>query len=314
MIEFSFPWAFVLMPLPILVWRFLAPLPQKSAVRAPDSVIAFLRRHSDPGAARRTGIRNLLPKALGWLCLIVALAGPFSRRPALLTPTGRDIVVAIDLSASMAEEDMVVDGTKSARIEVIRERMASFLKSRTGDRVALIGFAEEAFLIAPLTFDVRAVADMVSEAPIGLPGRKTDLGRAIGLSVKLLRGEQEKEDGERLMILISDGEANAGDLAAMDAANLAKDIGLKIFAIGFATGMDAASMAHMTDLAEVTGGRFVSAIGAGAMDDAYRAVSGMAPVAQPDAMTERRRDLRWPALCGVLVCLGLLTWREARET
>lgn len=310
MIGFSLPWAFALAPLPFLAWRLLPAAPQKGAVRAPDSVIAHLSRHGDAKARNLSGIGDMAVKVICWCALIIALAGPYLDRPALLTPTGRDIVVAVDLSASMAEEDMATPTGKIARIDVIRDRMATFLKTRTGDRVALIGFAEDAYLIAPLTFDVNAVADMLGEAPIGLPGRKTDLGQAIGLAVKTLRAEDE---GERLMILISDGEANAGDLAASDAAEMAQDIGLKIFAIGFASEIDAANAAHMADLARTSGGGFVTADSAEAMEQAYAAVADIAPSAQPEAGTERRRDIRWPALVIAFICLTYLLWREARD-
>ncbi len=310
MISFALPWAFLLAPLPVLAWRLLPPEPQKGAVRAPESVIAHLKRHSDTTGRSLSGIGDLALKVIGWIALIIALAGPFIARPALLTPTGRDIVVAVDLSASMAEEDMIVDDRKTARIEVIRQKMATFLRSRAGDRVALIGFAEEAYLIAPLTFDVRAAAEMLSEAPIGLPGRKTDLGRAIGLSVKLLR---EEEEGERLLILISDGEANAGELAATDAAELAKEIGLKIFAIGFASDLDEANAGHMADLAETSGGRFTSADSAEAMGLAATIVSDSDIVARPESGGDRRTDLRWAALIVGFICFMVLYWREAQD-
>lgn len=310
MISFALPWVFLLAPLPVLAWRLLPPEPQKGAVRAPESVIAHLKRHSTQTERTLSGTGDLALKAIGWLALIIVLAGPFIARPALLTPTGRDIVVAVDLSASMAEEDIIVDGKKTARIEVIRQKMATFLRSRAGDRVALIGFAEEAYLIAPLTFDTRAVAEMLGEAPIGLPGRKTDLGRAIGLAVKLLR---EEEEGERLLILISDGEANAGDLAATDAADLAKKIGLKIFAIGFASDLDEANAGHMADLAKTSGGSFASADSAEAMGLVTSVVADAAIVARPDAGTDRRTDLRWAALLVSFVCFMALFWREARD-
>lgn len=310
MISFALPWAFLLAPLPVLAWRLLPPEPQKGAVRAPESVIAHLRRHSAQTGRRLSGAGDLALKTIGWLALIIALAGPFMAQPALLTPTGRDIVVAVDLSASMAEEDMVVDGRKTARIEVIRQKMATFLRSRTGDRIALIGFAEEAYLIAPLTFDARAVAEMLGEAPIGLPGRKTDLGRAIGLAVKLLR---EEDEGERLLILISDGEANAGDLAATDAAALARKIGLKIFAIGFASDLDEANAGHMADLAKASGGAFASADSAEAMGLVTTIAADAGVVARQDHGADRRTDLRWGALLVAFLCFMALCWREAHD-
>lgn len=310
MIAFALPWAFALLPAPLVVWRLAPPAPQRGAVLAPESVVAHLSRHGDAREGRRAGVADLALKAICWLAVVTALAGPYLRQPDLMTPTGRDIVVAVDLSASMAEEDMTVAGRRIARIDVIRDRLAAFLASRRGDRAALIGFAEEAFLIAPFSFDVKAVAEMLGEAPIGLPGRKTDLGRAIGLAVKTLREEPE---GERLIILISDGEANAGDLAATDAAAMADGIGAKIVAIGFAADLEGGEAAHMSDLAAATGGAFVAAGDAGALDEAVAALTAMAPTARPDAATERRRDAAWAPLLLAILSIGVLMWREARD-
>ena len=308
--EFAFPWALVLAPLPLATWLLARPLPQRSAVQAPDSVIEHLRRHAAPAGHRLAGVGDMALKLIAWASIVVALAGPFLRQPDLLEPTGRDIIAAIDLSASMAEEDMVVSGQKTTRIDVIRDRMARFLESRAGDRVALIGFAEEAYLIAPFTFDVKAVAEMLSEAPIGLPGQKTDLGRAIGLTVKLLREEPE---GERLLILISDGEANAGDLAAKDAAGMAKESGVKMFAIGFAADLEAENAAFMADLAATTGGAFVEAADASGMDAAVRLIADLSPISHDDSGIERHLDLAWPFALIAVLCLAALMWREAGD-
>ena len=304
------PWALALAPLPLAVWFLLRPQPQRSAVQAPDSVIEHLRRHAAPAGGGLAGVGDMALKMIAWAAIVIALAGPFQRQADLLAPTGRDIIAAVDLSASMAEEDMVFAGEKTARIDVIRDRIARFLESRAGDRVALIGFAEEAYLIAPFTFDVKAVAEMLSEAPIGLPGQKTDLGRAIGLAVKLLR---EEPTGERLLILISDGEANAGDLAAKDAAAMAKNSGVTMFAIGFSADLEAKNAAFMADLAASTDGAFVAAGDATAMDMAVRMVGERAPVARDDSGLERRRDLAWPFVLIAVLCLAPLMWREAGD-
>lgn len=308
--DFAYPWALLAVPLPLVVWFLAPPLPQKSAVQAPDSVIEHLRRHSAPSAERFAGVGALMLKAIAWAAIIIALSSPFLRQTALLSPTGRDIIVAIDLSASMAEEDMVVSDRKYRRIDIIRDRMAEFLKTRSGDRVALIGFAEDAFLIAPFSFDVKAVAEMLGEAPIGLPGRKTDLGRAIGLAVKTLRNEPA---GERLLILISDGEANAGDLAASDAAEMARDAGVRMFAIGFAADLEVANARRLADLAIATQGEYISASDPASMDAAVRMLADLAPSARNDAGTERRRDLAWPFAALAILCMGVLMWREAGD-
>ena len=116
-------------------------------------------------------LTSLALKAACWIALVVALAGPFVQKPAALKPTGRDVIVAFDLSASMAEQDMSVGDRKLARIDVIREKLGAFIRGRKGDRIALIGFATSAFLIAPPTYDVTAVSEMLDEMTIGLPGR-----------------------------------------------------------------------------------------------------------------------------------------------
>ncbi len=309
--DFAHPWLLALTPLPILAWMILPTARERGAVRVPASVLAHLLTQS----AQSSGSRAVRPgelvfKTIGWIALVLALAGPFLKRPAVLAPTGRDVVIAFDLSASMAEQDMNIGDRKVARIDIIRDRLGAFVKSRKGDRIALIGFASEAYLIAPLTFDVTAISEMLNEMTIGLPGRKTDLGQAIGLTVKLLRPEPK---GERLLILISDGEVNAGQLAATDAAALARVIGLRIFSIGFAEEISAENTAHLAELAKITDGTFRSATSVALMQDALGQVQAMAPIVPGDANADRRQDLRWPFLLASLMCLLVIGWQEYRD-
>ncbi|MEM7059208.1 MAG: VWA domain-containing protein [Pseudomonadota bacterium] len=309
--ELAHPWLLALAPLPILAWIILPAARERGAVRVPASVLAHLLTQS----AQSSGSRAVRPgelafKTIGWIALILALAGPYLKRPAILAPTGRDIIIAFDLSASMAEKDMVIADRKVARIDVIRNRLGSFIQNRKGDRFALIGFASDAYLIAPLTFDVTAIAEMLDEMTIGLPGRKTDLGQAIGLAVKLLRPEPT---GERLLILISDGEVNAGELAATDAAKLAKDIGVRIFSIGFAEEISAKNAAHLADLANITDGAFHAASSTGLMQNALADIEALAPIAPGESAIERRQDWRWPLLLISLLCLMAIGWQEYRD-
>lgn len=309
-IGFALPWALLLAPLPVLAWLVLPPRAETGALRVPASVLAHLQAAGGAGTARRRLPTGLILRGLGWIALIVALAGPFSSAPALLKPTGRDVIVALDLSASMAETDMEMAGQKTARIDVIRDRLATFLRGRRGDRVALIGFATDAYLIAPLTFDVGAIAEMLTEATIGMPGRKTDLGQAIGLTVKLMRDEPR---GERLLLLISDGETNAGELAARDAATLAAGLGVQIVTVGFASEIDGGNAEHMAELARMTGGSFHAATSPALMQNVFDHLARIAPVVPEETATERRRDWRWVAILAALGCLAGIGWREARD-
>ena len=309
--DFAHPWLMALMPLPILAWMVLPTARERGAVRVPASVLSHLLSESAGSAGTRV-VRpgELAFKSIGWIALVLALAGPYLKQPAILAPTGRDVVVAFDLSASMAEEDMATGDRMMARIDVIRDRLGTFIRNRKGDRFALVGFASDAYLIAPLTFDVTAIAEMLNEMTIGLPGRKTDLGQAIGLTVKLLRSEPE---GERLLILISDGEVNAGELAATDAARLARDIGVRIFTIGFAGDISTENATHLADLANITDGASYTATSADLMQSALTEVEALAPISPGESASERRQDWRWPLLLISLFCLMAIGWQEYRD-
>ena len=311
MISFAIPLAFLLLPLPLLAWFLLPPMPERGAVRVPGSVLAHLERHSLTSRGPRVASPGaLVLKGLGWVALVVALAGPYVQRPAIQAPTGRDVVIALDLSASMAEQDMIVAGQKTPRIDVARRQISAFLSGRKGDRIAFIGFATDAFLISPLTWDVTAVSEMLEEVTIGLPGRKTDLGQAIGLTLKVL---QPQPSDERILILISDGEANAGDLAARDAALMARRAGLRIFTIGFAAENEGQSTAHLAELADVTDGRFHEATDPRLMQQAFAELEKLVPIAARENSNERRQDWRWLALLIALVSFGLVGWQEYRD-
>lgn len=306
MIAFLNIWAFVLLPIPALVW-FIAPtLPARSAVAVPESVLATLRHLSGARGDDRVGPpADLAFRIVGWTALVLALAGPHQERAPLLSPSGRDVAIALDLSASMGETDM--GGGDVARIDLIRGALGDFMRGRRGDRLSLIGFGTEAYVIAPLTFDVGAAADMLDEVTIGLPGRRTDLGQAIGLTVQMMRDEPE---GERLLILISDGETNVGALAAKDAARLAAEAGLKIMVIGFARDLDAGGEDQMRAIAEATDGRFFTAGNPALLEAIYREIALIAPVSSPDPDNAPIDNWRWAPLLVAFFAALIIGWRE----
>lgn len=309
MIEFLNLWAFALLPLPALVWWLAPARPARGAVAVPDSVMTTLRQTSGVRGEDRLGPpADISLRVIGWLALVLALAGPHQERAPLLTPSGRDVAIALDLSASMGETDM--SGGDVARIDLIRGALGDFMRERRGDRVALVGFGTEAYVIAPLTFDVAAAADMLDEVAIGLPGRRTDLGQAIGLTVQMMRGEPV---GERLLILISDGETNVGALAAKDAARLAAENGLKVVVIGFARELDAGGEDQMRAIAEATVGRFYTASDPALLEAIYREIDLMAPISAPDPENAPIENWRWAPLLVAFAAALFIGWREHQD-
>ncbi len=306
MMSFFNLWAFALLPAPALIWLLAPALPARSAVAVPASVMATLAARSGARGNDRIGPPvGLALRIIGWCALVLALAGPHQERAPLLSPSGRDVVVALDLSASMAETDMSGEGVP--RIALIRDLLGAFLRGRGGDRVSLSGFGTEAYVIAPLTFDVGAAAEMLDEVTIGLPGRRTDLGQAIGLGVQMMRDEPS---GERLLILISDGETNVGALAAADAARLAAEVGLKVIVIGFAKDLDAGSEDQMRGIAEATGGQFFAASDPALLQAIYREIDLMAPVSAPDPEKAPIENWRWAPLLAAFAAALIIGWRE----
>ncbi|MEX2518971.1 MAG: VWA domain-containing protein [Paracoccaceae bacterium] len=307
------PWALLFIVLPLAVMRLAPPSSPPGALSPPPGVVGWLFAASGRAARLVAGAPGALPRLLGWISVIVALAGPELGGAALVSPSGRDVLFAIDLSASMSEQDMVTEGqpeSRSERMAVAREEVGRFLASREGDRVGLIGFATDAYLISPLTHDVSAAAAMLDELTVGLPGRRTDLGQAIGLAAQILRTAPK---GERMLIVLTDGEANAGDLGALDAADIAAAAGISTHLIGFAGEVEPKNAAFMREIAERANGAYHEARDPESLAAVAAEIEALAPLAAPEA--EVRLKVGWsaPFLGFGLLCAGVFVWLERRD-
>lgn len=228
-LEFAHLWAFWLLPLPILI-RYLipaAPVSSSAALRVPF----FNELKSGLSHSKRSpSILRLLIAIIAWLMLITAAA-----RPQLVGDTirqqisGRSLMMAVDISGSMQIEDMVVSDATVTRLTAVKAVAGEFITKREGDRIGLILFGSQAYLQAPLTFDRKTVRILLEEAELGLAGRETAIGDAIGLAVKRLQKEPEKN---RVLILLTDGANTSGNVDPLKAADLAAQEKVKIYTIG----------------------------------------------------------------------------------
>jgi len=311
MIDLLRPWAFLLLPLPLLAWRLLPAVAANAALPIPAPIRGLISGLSDQGQLRRQGRpEELWLKALGWLLLVIALAGPYSRDSNLLTPTGRDLMIAVDLSASMEEPDMALDGVTVPRYVVVRETLGDFIKARKGDRVGLIAYGHEAYLIAPLSYDVEAVAAVLDELEIGLPGHRTDLGRAIGLAVKTFDLEQE---ASKVLVLLSDGEDNSGELTGFDAAKLAATHDIRIHTVGFTSNIEADGADVLRAIARNTEGAFFWAKSSAGLAATSRDISEMEPTTRAEEENHILRDWSLYAVALALLALAGLVVQELRK-
>lgn len=256
------PWALLLLPLPFLAIRFLAPhRGGAGAMRVPDSIAAWLGKGEDgqiPGAAI---LRRILP-ALIWVLLVTALAGPQKLSTAEALPaSSRDIMLVLDLSGSMEREDFAINGETATRLEVVKQVAADLVRSRAGDRVGLVVFAEEAFVAAPLNHDTEAVARTIETEAIGVAGRSTAISDGLGLALRRL---DSSPAASKVVVLLSDGINNAGSVLPEDAGELARELGVRVHSIAFGprdeqdggdmrTVVDAATLRKV---AENSGGEF----------------------------------------------------------
>ncbi|MCV6587751.1 MAG: VWA domain-containing protein [Marinobacterium sp.] len=236
MFEFESPWVFMLLPFPWLVSRFTGAvnIQRQQAVQVPfmDDLLAA-------GGDVATGVGSPEKARLSWrwwlallcwLLLVIAIAGPrWLGEPVPQQRSGRELMLAIDLSNSMKARDFEFQGQRLNRLMATQLVASDFIQRRAGDRIGLVLFGEQAYLQAPLTWDRTTVQRLLDEAQIGLAGGSTAIGDAIGLTVKRLR---ETDNSERVMVLLTDGANTAGALEPLQAAKLAAEEGVKVYTIG----------------------------------------------------------------------------------
>jgi Ca-activated chloride channel family protein len=215
---FAWPWMLAALPLPWLV-RWLAP-PVRSttaALRVPwTRRLAAIDVRSGAAGARAMPVLAWL----AWTLLCVAAARPQQHGDVVRPPqSGRDLMLAVDLSGSMLEEDMRLGGRVVDRLTAAKAVLADFLDRREGDRVGLLVFGQRAYALAPLTLDRDTVRDQLLDSVVGLAGRETAIGDAIGLAVKRLDAQSAQQ---RVLVLLTDGVNTSGLLDPLKAADIAR--------------------------------------------------------------------------------------------
>lgn len=229
MIEFAWPYVFMALPLPLLVALLSRPVPRQPKVALHVPFFGMVPKHVLAQQPPHLWLRRLLA-TIAWLLLVAAAARPqFVGEPVRLPLTGRDLLLAVDISRSMEIDDMRLHGQPATRLQVIKNVAGEFIERRVGDRIGLILFGAQAYLQTPLTFDRTTVHTLLDEAAIGLAGKETAIGDAIGLAVKRL---QDQALDERVLILLTDGANTAGEVSPLRAAELAARAGLRIYTIG----------------------------------------------------------------------------------
>ncbi|MAZ87087.1 MAG: BatB protein [Cellvibrionaceae bacterium] len=230
MLTFEWPWLFALLPLPWLAYRLLPASKQEDAAL----MVPFFEQLGDSQSSTRGANSQrwwrLALLCLMWLALLTASARPmWIGDPISLPASGRDLLLAVDISGSMETRDMFWEGENYDRLAIVKVVVGDFVERRQSDRLGLILFGTRAYLQAPLTFDRKTVNQLLQEAQLGFAGEKTAIGDAIGMGVKRLR---DRPQDSRVMILLTDGANTAGQVKPLKAAELAAQSNVKIYTIG----------------------------------------------------------------------------------
>ncbi|MDD4906495.1 MAG: VWA domain-containing protein [Methylobacter tundripaludum] len=307
MIHFEWPWLLAALPIPLLIrWLVPAKMPvEQAALKVP-----FLDDFSDAEtrAVSQTQQWPLLLAAIAWLFLVIACTRPqWLGEPIEQAVSGRDLMLAVDLSGSMEEQDFVINKRSVDRLTAAKMVAADFINRRVGDRVGLILFGTQAYLQTPLTFDRKTVMTLLNESVIGLAGDNTAIGDAIGLAVKRLKSEQANS---RVLVLMTDGANTAGEVSPLKAAELAAANHLKIYTIGI--GADEMIVRSffgnrkvnpsvdldektLIKIAESTGGQYYRARNTDELNNIYMRLDELEPVEKDKQYFRPRSELYyWP--------------------
>lgn len=318
MLSLAYPWVLVLVALPLLL---NARKRQAPAVEAP--VLPTGHWLSDLPGVSRSGSRKSLWQQLLllliWTLLVLALARPQHVGEQVQLPvTGRDLLLAVDISPSMDEQDMVIQGRSINRLQAVKRVLHDFIERREGDRLGLLLFGTEPYIQAPLTFDLGTVRTLLDESGIGMAGRATAIGDAIGLAVKRLRDRPQEQ---RVVILLTDGANTAGEIPPDKATEIAKAAGVRIYTVG----IGAESMVQrgllgsrrvnpsrdldeglLTRMAQQTGGQYFRARSLPELELIYESINQLEPIELEGKRYRPVTELYvWPAGLAVLIWLTL---------
>jgi len=314
MLEFEWPWAFLLLPLPLLVWWLMPPYrDQRTSVHVPffGQLAEATGQTPQPGAVvlPRRAIQMIVAVVI-WALTVTAIARPQQvGDPVTHEISTRDLVLAVDISGSMDQVDFRTPGGQMIkRLDGVKRVLGDFIARRRGDRLALILFGSKAYIQVPFTQDVQTARTLLDQTEVGMAGQQTVIGDAIGLAIKTFETSQAKQ---KLVILFTDGNDTASRVPPEHAADIARQKGVVIYTVGFgdpnATGDNRVDLTTLRQVASATAGQFFRAEDGAQLAAIYADIDRLAPV-KLETLTWRPRNplYQWPL--GAAVLLGLALW------
>jgi len=312
MLNFDYPWMAVLLVLPLLVRR-LAPAYRE---RTPSLRVPFFEDFARISGATpregavilRTGKIQVALIWIAWGLLVAALARPqWVGKPIVRTESGRDLLMAVDLSGSMDARDFADEnGELVTRLEVAKRVLDDFMAQRQGERIGLVFFGTSPFLQVPFTQDHETCRTLLQEAQVRMAGPQTMLGDTIGLAIKLF---ENSDVVDRILILLTDGNDTGSKVPPGEAARIAAGHEIRIYPIAIgdpeAVGEQELDVEALQEIAEITGGRFFHADDQGELRGAYAQIDNLEPV-EFDTLSYRPKTplFQWPLAAFLILGFG----------
>ena len=325
MSRFVYPEAFWLLIVPFVIY-FLLPKVRGlhgKALRVPfiDDLKSIKQKSEhlrvSPLSGRVLFSLKFLYVLLIWGLLVMAAARPqFAGEPYRLKAENRDIMLVIDISNSMLQPDFYAKGQRIDRMTAVKAVVSTFIDKRTEDRVGLVLFGTLAYLQSPLTFDKQAVKEILLNTDAGMAGNSTSIGDALGIALKNLQTEQNKEN--KVIVLLTDGENNDGSLSMAQAIDLAEKEGIKVYTIGVGGGGNFISSlfslrnnefdeASLKELAKRTRGNYFQAKDLNTLAQVYQRIDDLEPQSNQSNVVQEIRELFYiPLVIALFLLLGLL--------
>jgi len=290
MFELALPWVLLALPLPIVVYLLPAKKKSQAAPLYMPTVISNTQANIT-GSNKAPVPKSLL--ALIWSLLVLAASQPQWLGDAVNIPTeSREMMVAVDLSGSMQVEDMSLNGQTVNRLDMLKVLLGEFIERRVGDRIGLILFGDDAYMQTPMTYDRATVKQMLDETVLGLVGKQTAIGDAIALAVKRFN---EKQDSNRVLLLLTDGQNTAGKISPEQALELAVAKGITIYTVGIGADVmvqkslfgarrinpsSELDEKSLMEIAKQTNGQYFRARSSEDMNEIYQLIDKLEPVEQ----------------------------------
>ena len=331
MTGFAFPMMFLLLAVPLIMRVVLPRVNDKNEDALKVPFFEDMRRLSPAGGRSVfSGLRfRRLLGALIWILLVTAAANPqWVGEPSKVPSEGRNLMLVLDISGSMQEADFAVQNQAVRRWDAVQAVADAFVKKRRGDRIGVVLFGERSYLYVPLTYDLKTVSDLLKEADVGMAGSQTAIGDALGLALKTMIDVPAES---RVVVLLSDGAANAGVMKPLQAAELAEKMGVKVYKIGAGSDMvqmmgmfgmmqmprgDEIDEKTLQEIARKTGGRYFRAKNTQELLEIYSEIDALEPVVNDDVFVRPVKPLFYYPLAAafvlsVLWALRFMTGRRA---